>query len=126
LISGSRQLRVFAYRGPVDMRKSFDTLTALVEQQLRCDVMSGDIFLFVGRCRRKAKVLHWDGTGLCLFAKRLAKGHFAAPWKRPGEGPLMLTTSELALLLEGCEVIGRMPLSPAPYTAADNRVLRWR
>ena len=58
------------------------------------------------------------------FAKRLAKGHFAAPWARKGDGPLMLTTTELALLLEGNELLARMPLSPPVYTPAD-RVLSW-
>ena len=124
MIGSTRQIRAYAYRAPVDMRKSFDTLTALVVQELRRDVMSGELFLFVSRTRQRAKVLFWDGTGMCLFAKRLGKGRFAAPWARPGDGPLVLTTSELALLLEGSEVIARMPLSPPPYTPAD-RVLRW-
>jgi transposase len=124
LIGSTRQISVYAYRAPVDMRKSFDALTALVVQGLGRDVLSGDMFLFVNRTRRRAKVLFWDGTGLCLFSKRLEKGHFAAPWARPGEGPLSLTTSELALLLEGSELIARMPLSPPPCAPHD-RVLRW-
>lgn len=124
MIGSTRQISVYAYRAPVDMRKSFDALTALVVQQLGRDVMSGDMFLFVNRMRRRAKVLFWDGTGLCLFSKRLAKGNFAAPWARPGDGPLKLTQSELALLLEGSELIARMPLSPPPYSPTD-RVLSW-
>jgi transposase len=124
VIGSTRQVVVYAYREPVDMRKAFDALTALVVQGMRRDVMSGEIFLFVSRSRKRAKVLYWDGTGLCLFAKRLAKGHFAAPWARKGDGPLVLTTSELALLLEGNELIARMPLSPPAYTPAD-RVLSW-
>ncbi len=125
MIGSTRQVVVYAYREPVDMRKAFDALTALVAQGLRRDVMSGEMFLFVNRTRKRAKVLYWDGTGLCLFAKRLAKGLFAAPWARKGDGPLVLTTSELALLLEGNELIARMPLSPPVYTPA-NRVLSWR
>lgn len=124
MIGSNRKLKVYAHRAPVDMRKSFDTLSAIVTQGLGRDVMSGDLFVFIGRTRQRAKVLYWDGTGMCLFAKRLGKGHFAAPWARPGDGPLMLTTSELALLLEGSEIIARMPLSPPAYTPGD-RVLRW-
>jgi len=45
------------------MRKSFDALTALVVQQLGRDVMSGDMFLFVNRMRRRAKVLFWGAPG---------------------------------------------------------------
>ena len=124
MIGSTRQVTVYAYRAPVDMRKSFDTLTALVAQGLQRDVLSGDLFVFVNKTRRRAKVLFWDGTGLCLFAKRLEKGHFAAPWSRPGEGPLSLTINELELLLEGSELVWKVPLSPTPWTPAD-RALRW-
>jgi transposase len=104
------------------MRKAFDALSAIVTQQLSRDVLSGELFVFVGKTRRRARVLYWDGTGLCLFCKRLEKGRFAAPWDRSGEGPLVLTTSELALLLEGSEFALRVPLSPAPFTRAERRV----
>jgi transposase len=55
------------------------------------------------------------GLGFVLYYKRLEVGHFAAPWKRPGEGPLQLTMNELALLFEGSELALRVRLSPAPY-----------
>lgn len=67
--------------------------------------------LFVGKCRRRAKVLWFDGTGLCLLAKRLEKGRFAAVWSTPE-----LTQSELMLFLEGSEAVGRVPLSPPPFS----------
>lgn len=120
MIGSTRQLTAYAYRAPVDMRKSFDALTALVTQQLGRDVLSGDLFLFVNKTRRRAKVLYWDGTGLCLLAKRLEKGQFAAPWARAGEGPLTMTMTELTLLLEGSELIAKMPLSPPPWKPADH------
>lgn len=115
MLGALHSARVFAYRSPVDMRKSYDTLSALVRDDLHCEVLSGDIFLFVGRCRRRAKALHFDGTGLCLLSKRLVKGHFAAPWRCSGTAPLLLTPNELALFLEGSELVFRLPLSPAPY-----------
>lgn len=116
MIFGSlRHVRVFVYREPVDMRKSYDTLAALVEGPMHKSLLSGDIFAFIGRTRKRAKALYFDGTGLCLLSKRLSKGHFAAPWKRPGEGPLPLTMSELSLLLEGSELALRVRLSPEPY-----------
>jgi transposase len=124
VIGSTRQVTVYAYRTPTDMRKSFDTLTALVVQGLERDVLSGDLFLFVSKTRRRAKVLFWDGTGLCLFAKRLEKGHFAAPWSHAGTGPLSLTVTELELLLEGSALVWKVPLSPSPWTPGD-RVLRW-
>jgi transposase len=124
VIGSTRQVAVYAHRTPVDMRKSFDTLTALVAQGLGRDVLSGDLFLFVNKRRRRAKVLFWDGTGLCLYAKRLEKGLFAAPWACDGDGPLSMTVTELQLLLEGSALVTKVPLSPAPWQPAD-RVLRW-
>ncbi|MEZ4297011.1 MAG: IS66 family insertion sequence element accessory protein TnpB [Polyangiaceae bacterium] len=122
MIGSTRQVSVYAYGRPVDMRKSFDTLAALVKSELRREVLSGDVFVFVGKTRRRAKVLYWDGTGLCLFAKRLEKGHFAAPWQVQHEGPLRWTMSELSLFLEGSELVGRVPLSPEPWLPAQRAV----
>ena len=115
ILGSMRHGRVFVYREPVDMRKSYDTLTALVEGPMKKSLLSGDVFVFIGRRRKRAKCLYFDGTGLCLLSKRLETGHFAAPWKRPGEGPLPLTMNELALLLEGSELALRVRLSPEPY-----------
>jgi transposase len=113
----SRKLRVFAYRSPTDMRKSFNTLAALVAE-LGQDVVAGDAFLFVGKGRRRAKVLWFDGTGLCLLAKRLERGRFAPVWEQPE-----LTSSELVLFLEGSEAIGRVALSPSVFSLErDGRV----
>lgn len=114
MIGTTRQVAVHAFTAPADMRKSFDSLSLLVTEGLARNVLSGDLFLFVSKNRKRAKVLYWDGTGLCVFAKRLEKGRFAAPWERP-DGELRLTVSELALLLEGSDLVGRMPLSPAPF-----------
>ena len=115
MIGSTRSIRVFVHRDPVDMRKQYDSLAAVVSGPLGGQVMSGDLFVFIGKTRKRAKVLYWDGTGLCLFAKRLEKGRFVAPWDRPGNGALMLTQTELALLIEGSDLVGRTPLSPSPF-----------
>jgi len=115
ILGGPRGVRVFVYREPVDMRKAYDSLSALVTERLRKALTSGDVYVFVGKTRKRAKALYFDGTGLCLLCKRLEVGHFAAPWQRPGEGPMELTMNELALLLEGSEVALRIRLSPEPY-----------
>lgn len=115
MIGSTRQLRVFAYAEPVDMRRGFDGLHALVTSSLRRDVLSGELFLFVSKRRRRAKVLFWDGTGLVVYAKRLERGVFTAPWDSPGPKPLEMTVAELALFLEGSRLAGRVPLSPAPF-----------
>ena len=108
MIGLPRGLTVFMYGDPVDMRKSFDTLSALVSHEMKRDLLEGDLFLFVGRDRKRAKVLYFDGTGLCLLSKRLEQGQFGAPWKQRRSE---MTLSELALFIEGSEA-ARKPLSP--------------
>jgi transposase len=115
MIGSTRQVAVFACTAPTDMRKSYDTLAALVTLKLGRDVLSGDVFVFVGKTRRRAKVLYWDGTGLCIFQKRLERGRFAAPWQYAGDKSLQWTISELSLFLEGSELVGRISLSPEPW-----------
>lgn len=114
MIGSTRQVRVYACSHPVDMRKGFDGLSAVVTNELGCDPLSGDLFLFANRTRKRAKVLMWDGTGLCVYAKRLERGRFASLWREKG-ATLKLTTSELALFLEGSCLVGRVALSPPPF-----------
>jgi transposase len=94
------------------MRKMFDSLCALVTEQLARNPLSGDVFLFLSRDRIRAKVLHFDGTGLCLYVKRLERGRFAALWREAGADPVTLTVSELDLFLDGSALVGRVALTP--------------
>lgn len=111
ILGTSRAVRVFAYPEPVDLRKGYDGLYGLVKQGLKRDPMSGELFLFSNRRRRGCKVLVWDGTGLCIFQKRLERGRFASLFRDDGNA-IELTASELALFIEGCELVGRRTLSP--------------
>lgn len=119
MITLPRRVRVHAFGSPADLRKGFEGLSAIVRQQLRRDPLSGDLFLFVNRERHRAKVLLWDGTGLCIFAKRLERGRFASLWRDPVHARLELTTSELQLFLEGSALVGRVQLSPDEITQKD-------
>ena len=110
MIGSTRSIRVFAYAQVTDMRKSYNGLEALVRNKLGHDIMRGDLYLFVNRRRNRAKVLFFDGTGLCIFMKRMEKGLFAAPWDRTDDETLKLTTSELAVFLDGSKVVGKIPL----------------
>jgi len=114
LIGSTRRLGVHAYTAPTDMRKGHDGLSVLVERELERDPLSGEMFLFVSRNRKRAKVLLWDGTGLCLYAKRLERGRFASLWRDEGTS-LRLTMSELQLFMEGSTLVGRVQLSPKEY-----------
>lgn len=115
MLGSTRVVRVFAYGAPVDMRAGFDGLYGLVRNKLGRDPLNGDLYLFVGRDRKRAKVLMWDGTGLCLFSKRLEKGRFTAFWHKAQGQPLQMTTSELQLFLEGSRLAGKMSLSPPEF-----------
>jgi transposase len=64
----------------------------------------------------RAKTLQWDGTGLCIYAKRLERGRFARLWRDDRDDPITLTISELDLFLEGSTLIGRVALSPPAMT----------
>ena len=112
MIGASPSVKVFAYTGPVDMRKGFDGLFGLVKTHLGRDPLSGDLFVFMSRNRKRAKVLLWDGTGLCLYAKRLERGQFANLWSGPDKAEIELTTAELQLFLEGSLLVGKVPVSP--------------
>jgi transposase len=111
ILGTSRAVRVFAYPEPIDLRKGYDGLYGLVKTGLGRDPLSGDLFLFVNKRRGGCKVLVWDGTGLCIFQKRLERGRFAALWREDG-AVVQLTASELALFIEGCDLVGRRVLSP--------------
>ena len=102
-LSGS--LRVFLVLVPCDMRKSFNGLHAEVLSRLEEDPRSGAVFVFINRSRTLIKLLHWDGTGLWVHAKRLEKGTFA--WPKPDDarnGKIRLEPAALAMLTDGIDL----------------------
>lgn len=112
ILGSSRSVRVFGYPEAVDLRKGYNGLYGLVKTGLGRDPLCGDLFLFTNRRRVACKVLVWDGTGLCIFQKRLERGRFASLFRDDGK-VIELTSSELALFIEGCELIGKRMLSPS-------------
>lgn len=100
-------VRLFVARGVTDMRKSFDTLSAVVIDKIDEDPQSGHLFLFFNRRRDRLKVLWWDGSGFCLLAKRLEHGQFRVFDQANGKpGAFELSASQLALVLEGIDLRG--------------------
>jgi transposase len=95
------QVRVHVYGEPVDMRKSYDGLYALTRQKLGEDPLSGRLFVFINRRATQMKVLYWDRTGFCVWAKRLEQGRFLSDWGRARTREMDWTG--LKLLLEGIE-----------------------
>lgn len=105
--------RVWIVAGSTDMRRGFDGLAALVQTQLLSDPFSGQLFVFRGRRGDRIKVLWWDGDGMCLFAKRLERGHFV--WPQAQAGKVALSHAQLSMLLEGID--WRRPVRTAPRLA---------
>lgn len=80
------------------MRKSFDGLVALVQGTMREDPMAGTLYAFFNRRGNYLKLIYWDRTGFCLFAKRLENGRFTLP----GEGRKQeISERAFLLLLDG-------------------------
>lgn len=95
------QIRVHLYGRPCDMRKSFDGLFALTRNELQLDPSSGRLFVFVNRRGTQMKVLYFDRSGFCIWAKRLERGRFIGNWRELSSREMDWTA--LKLLLEGIE-----------------------
>ncbi|HEX4298958.1 MAG TPA: IS66 family insertion sequence element accessory protein TnpB [Devosia sp.] len=102
--------KVYLACRPVSMRYGFDGLAAQVARVLDADPFSGHLFVFRGKRADYLKILYWDGTGLCLFAKRLENGRFV--WPPIVDGAMVLTPAQLALLLEAID--WRRTVAPEP------------
>jgi len=101
MLALSAGTKVYLACKPVSMRKGFDGLAALTRELFDADPFSGHLFLFRGRSADYFKAIHWDGSGLCLFAKRLEKGKFV--WPPLVDGGVVLSPAQLALLIEGID-----------------------
>lgn len=94
--------RVWLYTQPTDMRKSYHGLSALIRTVMQKDELSGDYFVFVNRKKTQLKMLYFERTGFCLWCKQLEQGQF--PVKVSADGTLVLSWTELKLMLEGIQV----------------------
>src|SRR6516165_5665298 len=93
-------VRIWACTTPVDLRKSFDGLAALVETVLSADPLSGHLFVFRNKSGDRLKILFWDRDGLVIYYKRLEEGRFVFPPARDGYG-IEIRSADLAMLLDG-------------------------
>jgi len=83
------------------MRKSFDGLSGIVQNEIRRDPLSAAIFIFWNRRRNQVKLLYWEGDGFALYHKRLEKGTFELPVADAGQQVLSIEADQLLLLLKG-------------------------
>ena len=101
--------RIFMAVTPVDMRRSFSGLSAIVSEALGSNPLSGDLFLFRGKRSDRVKAMIWDRNGLVIWYKRLERGKYK--WPSPDVASMELTEHELMLLLDGVDFtrIRRLP-----------------
>jgi transposase len=98
-----RHVRVFVAMAPFDMRGSFDAMAGRV-RLLGLEPVDGNLYLFVSRRRRMAAVLYFDGSGWCLFRKRLEAGTFQLPEVGPGCERVAVDVRVLAAILDGIDL----------------------
>ena len=99
--------RIFVAVQPVDGRKSYDTLAAVVTATLDRDPLSGDLFVFANKRRNRLAILLWQTDGYVLIRKRLEQGTFAIPHADATDMPL--TATQLAMLLDGIDLAQTRP-----------------
>lgn len=95
-------VQVWVATTPIDMRKSFDSLSEVVRSFLARDPLSGNLFVFRNRGGQLLKILWWDEEGLAIFYKRLARGGFQFP--RGSTTAVEISCAELLQLLSGKSV----------------------
>jgi transposase len=94
-------VRILVCTTPQDMRRSFDTLAAVVRDVLHEEPLSGALYVFVGKRPTRVKVLWWDRNGYCLLAKRLHRALFVVPTGAEGATSVRIDANALGQLLSG-------------------------
>jgi transposase len=98
-------VEIFIGLCPIDLRWGFDRLAGLVQEQIGRPARSGALFVFYGKRKSALKVLFFDGTGLCLFYKRLDRGTFRVPTPPSSDTTsIVLSERELDDLLDGIDI----------------------
>lgn len=92
--------RYFLYRHAADMRRSFYTLATMVQEQMKGNPLSGDIFIFLSRHRNQIKLLRWEKDGYAIYTKRLEAGTYELP-QSTDEVSFTVSYQQLILILEG-------------------------
>ena len=117
--------KIYLYARDVDMRKSFDGLMAIVQNEFQRDLRHGDLFLFLNRRRDRIKALRWETDGLTICMKRLEGGSFQRPRSASGADHVEMDATDLAILLAGIELASvkrrtRYRFEPARPTLASS------
>ena len=107
-------VEVYLCRDIVDMRKSINGLSILVEQTLGLDPFAAQLFVFCNRKRDKVKILYWERSGFALWYKRLERDRFPWPDER-ADALVSMTGRELNWLLDGIDLFRLKPHASLSY-----------
>lgn len=102
MFSLSSSNQYYLYDKPCDMRKSFDSLSGVVQSQMRHNPCDGSVYVFINKRRDRIKLLHWEHGGFVLYYKRLERGVIESP--RLAEDSCLISWSTLMLIIEGIRV----------------------
>ena len=94
-------MQIFLAVAPIDLRWGFDRLAGIAKERVGYDARGGALFIFFGKRRTALRVLFFDGSGMCIFSKRLDKGTFCVPTPlEPDAASIEMTDAELEALLD--------------------------
>jgi len=101
MIFDLEKIKIYIRPGQTDLRKAINGLSVIVQETMKQDPFSGNVYLFCNSERKLIKAVYWDKTGFWLSQKRLEKEKF--PWPQTSEEALQLTSEELMMLLKGID-----------------------
>jgi transposase len=96
--------RIFVYQKPADLRKGFGGLFTLICAELEQDIFQGDLFLFFNKNRNLVKCMFCDGTGFCIFSKKITEKRFPNLWNKGEQKTLKISKTQLQYLLRGASM----------------------
>jgi transposase len=101
MLINNNNFKVFLYLGRVDMRKAVNGLSLIVQDELKQNIFSENLFVFCSKNKSRIKILYWDKTGFCLWYKRLEKDKFK--WPKSAEQAMSISKEELSWMLKGLD-----------------------
>jgi transposase len=107
--------QVYLYLKPIDFRKGFKGLSAIVECELDHNPFSGYLYVFTNRLQNKIKCLFWDETGFVLYYKSLTEEKFK--WPKDKKALIHITGQQINWLLDGYDISAMKPHKKLHYEA---------
>ena len=95
------RVKIYIRPGYTDLRKGVNGLTAIIQEEMELNPLSGSVFLFCNRSRKVLKAVWWDKTGFWLSQKRLERDKF--PWAEGAQAVEELKAEEVRMLLLGID-----------------------